>query len=114
VNNYPLTVGNIVAWLRSKEEALPPLGIALADLHEHHMHLPYVGADFDSSVAMGRISFWVSGDVDLQVLRVSDGRDLLFRHEHVLNLESPELEDAYQAFLQKMIDTQESSAKTGL
>ena len=45
-------------------------------IRETGEHLRVAVADFDGADAMGRISGWVSGDFDFEVVRLSDGKDL--------------------------------------
>ena len=46
---------------------------------------------------MGQISGWVSGEFDFRVLRVSDGKDILWRHVDVAVV--CELEGPFADFL---------------
>ena len=63
MDTYPLTVGEIISWFRSKENALATLGIILAGVHERSgTDKPAAFADFDAALGMGRIIVWVSGD----------------------------------------------------
>ena len=100
---YPLTVGEIVSWFISKETTLAPLGIIVAGVHERHgTDKPAAFADFDTDLGIGRIIVWVSGEIDLQVLQRSDGKDVLFRHEKVSTLNAPSLQDAFKEFVKSM------------
>jgi hypothetical protein len=100
---YPLTVGEIISWFRSKENALSTLGIILAGVHERSgTAKPSAFADFDAVLGMGRIIVWVSGEIDLEVLRISDGKNVLVRHEKVSNLDAPSLQDAFNEFVKSM------------
>lgn len=47
---------------------------------------------------MGRINGWVSGEFDFEALRVSDGKDIFWRHVKV-SVVGDELEDAYADFI---------------
>jgi hypothetical protein len=49
---------------------------------------------------MGRISGWVSGEFDFEILSVSDENQIFWQHKDVSSMDA--LEDAYAAFLQKM------------
>jgi hypothetical protein len=51
---------------------------------------------------MGRIIVWVSGEIDLEVLRISDGNNVLVRHEKVSSLDAPSLQDAFNEFVKSM------------
>src|SRR6266851_1289458 len=100
---YPLTVREIVSWFRSKGNALAPLGIIMAGVHERHgTDKPAAFADFDADLEIGRIIVWVSGEIDLQVLQRSDGKDVLVRHEKVSTLNAPFLQDAFNEFVKSM------------
>ena len=103
MDTYPLTVGEIISWFRSKENALATLGIILAGVHERSgTDKPAAFADFDAALGMGRIIVWVSGEIDLEVLRISDGNNVLVRHEKVSNLDAPSLQDAFNEFVKSM------------
>jgi len=94
--------------LRSKERALSDLGVALAEVRERHVHVPSAAADFDSTLAIGRINAWVSGEIDFEVLRREDGTDVLFRHEEVSRMDEPALQEAYADFLRRMLNPDET------
>lgn len=61
---------------------------------------PGPSADFDGAGTLGQISGWVSGEFDFHALRVSDGKDVIWRHVDVSTVD--ELEAAYADFLQIM------------
>jgi hypothetical protein len=102
MNDYPISLEQITFWLRSKEQELKDRRITLAEVRESHTDKPAAGADFDSQFAIGRIDLWVSGEIDFQVLRVSDGKTVFIRHEKVSDLNAPFLERAFNDFLQSM------------
>jgi hypothetical protein len=102
VSEYPITIEEIISWLRSKERALGDSGVTLSEVRERRIHVSAVAADFDSSCAIGRISVWVSGEIDFQVLRREGGEDVLFRHATVSRMDGPDLEGAYADFLRLM------------
>ena len=52
---------------------------------------------------MGRINGWVTGEFDFEVLRVSDGKDILFRHVKITTMHESILEKAYEDFLQGIL-----------
>jgi hypothetical protein len=64
---------------------------------------PTARGDFDGDYAIGRIIIWMTGETDFEVLRMSDGEFILFRHEHVETLESPVLGDAFKEFVRSMM-----------
>lgn len=103
MHDYPIDLKEIVAWFRSKEQALKAFDITLADVRERsRTDKPAVVADFDTASAIGRINVWVSGEADFEVLRRSDGKHAFLRHEVVSSLSAPLLETAYDHFLRKM------------
>jgi hypothetical protein len=94
---YPFTVAEIVSWYRSKQNTIGSSGVSLVSIREAGEHLPVAVADFDGADAMGRISGWVSGDFDFEVVRVSDGKDLFWGHVHASGIDA--LEAKYLDFL---------------
>jgi hypothetical protein len=104
MSNYPATVNEIISWVESKKPILHELGITLANIRTREVHVPAVSADFDSVDTLGRISAWVSGEVDFEVLRRANGEDLFQHHESVSTFTSQALEYAYDSFLKHMID----------
>lgn len=108
MSDYSITVEQIVAWLRYKERALGDLGVTLAEVRERHAYVPSADADFDSTLAIGRISAWESGEIDFEVLRRKDGTDVLFRHEKISRLDEFTLEEAYADFLRRMLNPDEA------
>jgi hypothetical protein len=107
MNNYPIELQEILVWFRSKDQALKDLGITLADVRESNTAKPAAAANFDTAPAVGQIVAWVSGEIDFQVTRVSDGKDVFLRHEVVSNLSAPSLQSAYDDFLRNMIHPDE-------
>jgi hypothetical protein len=108
MNQYSITLEDLVSWLRSKENSLRDLGIALEEVQERRDHIPAAAADFDSARAIGRINAWVSGEVDFEVLRREDGTDVLFRRSKVSRMDEPALERAYSDFLRFMLNPDEA------
>jgi hypothetical protein len=97
----PLTVAEIVSWYRSKQPSLEGSEISLVDVRERDSGpKPAAAADFDGPGTMGRIDGWVSGEFDFHVLRVSDGKDIFWRHVDVSAV--GELESAYADFLRTL------------
>jgi hypothetical protein len=102
-SEYPLTVDKIASWFRSKEGISRSHGVVLAGVHERRgTDKPAAFADFDTEVAIGRIIVWVSGEIDFEILRRSNGKGVLFHHEDVTDLAESTLEEAFQAFLKGM------------
>lgn len=108
MSEYSITVEQIVVWLRYKERTLGDFGVTLAEVRERHAHVPSVAADFDSTLAIGRINAWASGEIDFEVLRREDGTDVLFRHEEISRLDDLSLEEAYADFLRRMLNPDEA------
>lgn len=104
MSEHPITIEEIVSCLRSKGRALGNSGVTLSEVRERRIHVSAVAADFDSSCAIGRISAWVSGEIDFQVLRRESGEDVLFWHVTVSKLHTPDLERAYADFLRLMLN----------
>jgi hypothetical protein len=108
MSDYPITLEEIMSWLRSKDQVLKDLGITLANVRKSHTDKPAAVADFDTGKAIGQICAWVSGEIDFQVLRVSDGKDVFLHHEKVSSLGAPSLEIAYSDFLRSMTHPHEA------
>ena len=108
MNEHPITLDQIVAWLRSKERNLGDSGVTLVEVRERRVHVPAAAADFEATHATGRINAWVSGEFDFEVPRKEDGTDLLLRHEDVSSLDEPILERAYADFLRRMLNVDET------
>jgi hypothetical protein len=103
MNNYMITIEEIASWFRSKDRTLETAGIILAGIHERPgTNKPSAFADFDTDLRIGRISVWVSGESDFEVLRRSDGKHVFFRHEESFAIGAPSLENAFNAFVESM------------
>lgn len=76
IPEYPLTLEEIVRRFHSKRVALADSDVSLAEIRERTEYLPAAFADFDGIGAMGRISGWVSGLFDFEVLRGPDGEGI--------------------------------------
>jgi hypothetical protein len=114
MSDDPLTLADIVSWLRSTERAAVGCGISLAGVRQRSEYLPMAFADFDGDHAMGRVAAWANGCFDFEVLRVADGKHIFFRHEEVLNVADPSLDDAYREFLRHMSCSEGSQNLTPL
>ena len=79
MTEYPFSVDQIVDWFRA-QSAVRDSDVQVVEIRERTEYLPAAAADFDATVAMGRISGWVSGQVDFEVVRVSDGENIFWRH----------------------------------
>jgi len=101
MREHPMKLDEIVLWYRSKQDLLTNTGISLTDVRERTEHLSAAGADFNGPDSMGRINGWVSGEFDFEVVRVSDGRDLFWRHVTISACN--ELEAVYDEFLLAML-----------
>jgi hypothetical protein len=96
----PFTLAEIASWYRSKRRLLEGSTISLVEIRERLEYLPAAAADFDSVTATGRITGWVSGAFDFEVVRGSDGKDLFWGHVHADAVE--DLEDTYVDFLKHL------------
>ncbi|HVT99706.1 MAG TPA: hypothetical protein VHE33_19555 [Acidobacteriaceae bacterium] len=93
----------MVLWLRSKATVSEARGVILAEVREGRgTDKPSAYADFDTEVGIGRISVWVSGEVDFEVLRRSDARMVYFGHVTTSTLTGSALDRALDAFLTTM------------
>jgi hypothetical protein len=104
MTDYPIDPEQAIAWLRSKTTILEKSLVTLADLQTRHVNIPTVRADFDSDRSIGRISVWMTGEIDFEILCRTDAQLIFFRHESVENFQIPELDIAYEEFIQNMID----------
>jgi hypothetical protein len=102
MSEYQIQLADIVSWFHSKQQILKDLGITLADIRESHTAKSAAAANFDTAHSIGQIVAWVSGEVDFEVLRVADGKDVFLLHQKVPHLGSPTLETAFENFLQHM------------
>ena len=100
LTQYPLTLGEIVSWYRSKLRSLADSSVSLAGIRERNEYCLAAAADFDGANTIGRIDGWVSGAFDFHVLRASDAKDIFWRHVDVSAAD--ELEETYADFLRKM------------
>lgn len=100
--NLPTNLESISAWFAAKGSALAESGVVMSETASRTEHLPSARADFDSISAIGRISFWTTGEVDFEVLDRATERSAFFRHESVSSFDSPQLEEAYAAFIAAM------------
>ena len=101
MTQYPLTLGDIVSWYRSKQISLKGSAVSLVNIKESAVGpKPAAAADFDGPNTMGQICGWVSGEFDFEAIQVPDGKDIFWRHVDVSAVD--ELETAYADFLRKM------------
>lgn len=100
MTEYPLTLIEIVSWYRSKQALLREPGCSVVDIRERTDQLPAAAADFTGRNTMGRINGWVSGEFDFEGVRVSDGKDIFWRHVSVSSLGA--LESTYADFLRSL------------
>ncbi len=101
MTQQPLTLTEIVAWYQSKRRLLEGSGIAMVDIRERSEHLPAAAADLTGNDSVGRINGWVSGEFDFEVVRVSDGKDIFWRHVDVSAVGA--LEAVYAEFIREML-----------
>jgi hypothetical protein len=102
MTKHPITLAEIVGWYRSKQRSLQDSGISVTAARERRRHLPGAAAEFTCKKAMGRINGLVSGEFEFEVVRVSDGKDLLRRHISVSTVDA--LEATYIDFLQYLLN----------
>ena len=100
MTEYPLSLVEIVAWLRSKERSLAGSKVSIVNIRDRAEHKPAACADFDGTNSIGRIDAWVSGEFDFHVLRVSDGADIFWRHAEVAAVN--QLESVYAEFIESL------------
>jgi hypothetical protein len=99
MDDYTITIEEIASWFSSKMRALEIAGVILAGIQERRgTSKPSAFADYDTDLGIGRIVVWVSGEIDFEVLRRSDGEGVLLRHET-----EPSLESAFNTFLASMV-----------
>jgi hypothetical protein len=78
MNDYPMTIEEIVAWLRSKEHALAGSGVNLMEVRERREYVPAAVADFDLATAIGRICAWHPVSLTSRCFGLRMGRMLSF------------------------------------
>lgn len=109
MTEYPLKLAEIVSWYGLKQRSLQGSAVSLVHIREGTgTAKPSAAANFDGVNTMGQISGWVSGEFDLHVLRVSDGKDIFWRHVDVSVVD--ELEDSYADFLRHLKNPESASA----
>lgn len=102
---FPLTTHQIVSWYRSKQAVLEGSGVSLVGIRESTGRKPAAAADFDADNAMGRINGWVSGEIDFEAVRVSDGKDLFWQHVDVSVTD--QLDATYADFIQRLLSPED-------
>jgi hypothetical protein len=107
---HPLSTPMIASWLESLRPEAERAEVKIANLRESQLHTPTVAADYDSDRAMGRISVWVTGEFDFEVLRITSGEHVFFRHESTIDFGVPGLLEAYSAFIRSMPNPDEKPA----
>ena len=101
LTEYPFTLDEITSWYRSKQRLLVGSPVCLIDIKETtNPWKPAALANFNGTNALGRINGWVSGEFDFEVIRISDGKDIFWRHVDVSVLD--ELEEAYGDFIRSI------------
>lgn len=102
MTEYPLKLEDITTWFASKKSDLDANHVVLAEIGQRSEHIPSAWADYDTKALMGRIAIWVTGQVDFEVLRCTDGEHLYFHHESINSIHEPRLQTAFNEFLRKM------------
>jgi len=111
MTDYPLNLDEIGSWLRTVASASASHLVTPGEIRQgRSTNKPSACADFDSDTKMGRISAWVSGEIDFEVLRISDGGLVLCHHENVPTLSDPSLEKAVSLFFDAMSSSGASPA----
>lgn len=103
MNDYPIDLNVAVAWIRSRGDLLADTGVKLVDVKDQQEGTPTARGDFDSDYAVGRIIIRMTGEADFEVLRMSDGGPIFFRHEHAVTLEDTVPGDAFKEFVKSMM-----------
>ena len=96
------TLEKISSWYCSKEEVFISLGITLAEIKQNRTHLHSVSVDLDTSTKIARISGWVSGEFDFEILERTKGAFVYFQHESVPDIDDPRLELAFEKFVEEL------------
>jgi hypothetical protein len=104
-----IDLDKIVHWLRSTESMLGG-DTHLAAVKETNKYLPAALADFNGQGALGRITCWVSGHVNFEVIRWSDGQLAFFQHVEIHRLDDPSLQRALAAFVAALVVPRMESA----
>jgi hypothetical protein len=99
MSTFPLKLEEITSWLHTTEKLAEAKGITLVGVRETSEFLPTAGADYDTDTMTAGIRGWVNGLFDFEVYRVSDGKQVYFRHEEVSRIDSPSLQAALEEFL---------------
>jgi len=110
MSDHPITLAEILGWYRSKQRSLHDSGISVRAVRERRRHLTGAVAEFNANEATGRINGFVSGEFDFEVVRVSDGKDLLWRHVSVSTIDA--LETTYMDFLQHILNQNKSEDRS--
>src|SRR4029079_18632408 len=92
-----IDLADIVQWLHSTESVLSG-GTKMAGVQQRSEDLPAAFADLDGSETICRISGWVNGLFDFEVLRIADGHQVFFQHEEVERIDDPSLSLALAVF----------------
>jgi hypothetical protein len=105
MTEHPIKLDDIIRWFESNWEEAISHDVTLGEIkRSDNKYKPSAFADYDSRLFMGRILFWVSGEVDFEMVRISDGISD-FHHENVCDINESRLKIAFSAFLQKMSGT---------
>jgi len=108
MKDYPIALHALVDWLNSKALGLGNTSVSFAGTQQNALHLPSAFADFDAERVVGRICGWISGEIDFEIVRISDGKMIFFQHVKVSSIEDPTLDGAYSKFLKNMTLAPES------
>jgi hypothetical protein len=101
LKHFLFTTAEIADWYRSKQQLPLAAGVSLVKITEGPESLkPAAVADFKGPDRLGQITGWVSGEFDFHVLRASDGKDTLWRHIEVSEVD--QLEKTYAEFMRHL------------
>lgn len=88
----------IMHWLHSTQSSLSH-AVKLSEVKHRVEYVPAAYADFDGLETMGRISGWITGQFDFEVIRTADGRQTFFQHHKVKRIDDPALNAALSDFV---------------
>ena len=97
-----IKVEEISSWFRSKEKTVAEYGITLAELKERKAYVHAVRVDFGTSTKIARISGWISGEFDFEILQRDSSEIVYFRHESVSKISDFALEQAFGEFIERL------------
>jgi hypothetical protein len=99
--NYPFRLEEISEWLKAKGSALKEahVGCSVKETAAEATK-PAAVADFFGRDAAGRVTGWVSGEFDFEVIRLADDATTWYQHVDVTALD--ELDPVFAGFEQQL------------